>query len=229
MKVRCLALLITLAFLAFTSLAVAHPCKHHDPNHEHCSPATDPVTSLYTVTSTGGTIPHDHGLINHGLISGVDWLDGAAKGDVGYSNLKNSGSGTVDLSYFQHTNGPFSTNGANCFPSGDVPLHSGAISKSKHSSARGMFWFVGSTNDVPGTPVLYLLQLYGVFDNVKKWPPAKNTDSVLTMTAWKIGVENEGQAIKNISCLGEGDTETAPVFHTTIEFTETKITVTRTQ
>ena len=111
----------------------------------------------------------------------------------------------------------------------DVELHSGGLGKSRKSSANGKFWFQGFTNDGSDTPVLYLLQLYGVFDNVKKWPPAENTDSILTMTAWKIGVENEGQAIKNISCLGEGDTETAPVFHTTIEFTETKITVTRTQ
>ena len=225
MKIRFFSLLITLAFLAFSGLAVAHPCKHHEvKTHEHCSPATDPVTSLYTVTSTGGTT----GTHEHGLVWGWDWLDGAAK-SVDYVDFKNVGWGAVNLSYFQALNGPFSTNGVNCFPSVDVQLHAGGFGKSKHSSANGKFWFQGFTNDGSGIPVLYLLQLYGVFDDVKKWPPATNTHTLITMTAWKMSVENEGQEIKNISCLGEGDTETDPVFPTTIIFPETIIKVARTQ
>ena len=78
------------------------------------------------------------------------------------------------------------------------------MGKSKGNSAAATFWFWGYTNDDSETQVLYRAGLKGTFSDSGNWPPATATVQTLTLTDWRIAVENEGREIKAISCLKEG-------------------------
>ena len=57
---------------------------------------------------------------------------------------------------------------------------------------------------VMGIRFFYVLKVFGTFDEDAggnwDWPPTATT--TLTMTSWEMRVENQGSAIKNISCIG---------------------------
>ena len=79
-------------------------------------------------------------------------------------------------------------------------LHQAIIKSGKKGRAEASFWFHGATTNGM-VRVLYLLKLFGTFDNPEDWPSAQK----LTMTDWELTVENEGKKIKGESCSGDGD------------------------
>ena len=48
--------------------------------------------------------------------------------------------------------------------------------------------------------LIYVLKLFGKFEDGMDWPGAQT----LTMDTWELKVENEGKTIKDMSCQGDG-------------------------
>ena len=120
----------------------------------------------------------------------------------------------TNLSFFAALPGdspPFSAaEGAICFPSAPFAIHQGRVQEGRGGRAQAGFWFHGSTHtEVEGefVQVLYNLFLTGVFPGDPLPPTAFNQPIEMTMTAWVLGATNEGKAIKDASCIGEGATD----------------------
>lgn len=119
----------------------------------------------------------------------------------------------TNLSFFAALPGnspPFSADdGAICFPSAPFAIHQGRVQEGRGGRAQAGFWFHGWTHDtVDGVlvKVLYNLLLTGDFPADPLPPTAINQPIEMNMTAWELGATNEGKAIKDISCIGEGAT-----------------------
>jgi hypothetical protein len=125
---------------------------------------------------------------------------------------------STDLPFFaSEFYGDDDNSGALCFPGEehgdfvyeeDYLLHQAQIKEGKKGRAEATFWFHGLTAEVTNpTRVLYALTLYGDFDETKPWPPVDDEHVILMKKGWKMIVENEGKAIKDVSCIDkiEGD------------------------
>ena len=78
------------------------------------------------------------------------------------------------------------------------PLHQAIVKQGRKGRAEASFWFHGATTE--GDEVLYVLNLFGHFaDENAEFPGTAE----LLMDDWELKVENEGKAIKSISCIGE--------------------------
>jgi len=95
-------------------------------------------------------------------------------------------------------------------------LDQGHVIKGKHGRAEAHFWFSGYTEDGPQSgnaeKILYKLLLIGENDRSTPeneafdpdvWPPTANT--TMTMDTWTLSIENERAAIRDMSCVGNGD------------------------
>ena len=210
--------------------AQAHCKKNHTGEHPHCNGDPPPDDGgddgEYSVLiSFFDPHPEDHsgGDADVGYHSGTEpWIEGTGgksinieqappnhpQLDVGFFD---------DLSFFTvpaetdgGNGGPFSGDrGMKCFGSNpfEIPLNPGGhIKKGRGGRAEGHFWFPGFTWDkLEGeqVPVLYLLSVFGQFDP-GDWLPASGNTTRMTMIDWELRVENEGDTVKNISCIGEG-------------------------
>ncbi len=120
--------------------------------------------------------------------------------------------GVLNLSFFDKLLFPNGTEGANCFEAASVPLWGqGYIQRGRGGRADGVFWFMACTNQgtvAPGgvcfTEVLYLLKMFGQFDDLENWTPAPGMTTRLTMTDWEMRVDGGDDTVKNISCIGGG-------------------------
>ncbi len=167
----------------------------------------------FSVATTTGAVSY---------ASGVDpWLENSGGKSISMDHPIHTPRDTglmTDLSFFTmpYPNGPFSgLDGENCFgtleidfSTQDIPLFGGQIKKGRGGRAEGSFYFFASTdNDDPADriEVLYHIKVFGTFDQLNStgWLPSGTT--FLTMTDWEMHVENEGDTVKNISCIGEGD------------------------
>ena len=134
--------------------------------------------------------------------SGTDWVVDSGKDWVRYQHFWDGPQGVLtNLAFFQDA----FTNGASCFPI-STPLFAATLQTGRAGGASAALWFDGHTND-SSTEILYILRLDGVVDDPQNWPPEVGTTNNMMLTDWSMGVENEGKKIKNISCLGEGDTD----------------------
>lgn len=139
---------------------------------------------------------------------------------LGDGSLGHTGVGKfTDLSFFTSLKGLFGDiedvgdipNGAKCFPLDDknilvkTLIHQGSVTQGRGGRAESRFFFDGFTFE-NNVPVLYQLQLFGLFDETEAWPPGTAGHTHVIMKDWVLSVANEGQAIKSISCIGEGET-----------------------
>ena len=173
-----------------------HTCDDPDP------PPNDDGTQLYGLSISGEMVGE-----------GKDWeLLGSRT--IDYKEFfADPAFGVLDLSYFQSSSGPFLLDGPVCFrrpdpssptsPTNPTKLFAANLGKSKGNLAAATFWFWGDTDD-GGTEVLYRAGLKGTFSESGDWPPADGIVKTLTLTKWRMAVENEGKDIKSISCLDEG-------------------------
>ena len=76
--------------------------------------------------------------------------------------------------------------------------------------AQGRFWFEGLTDDGV-TSVLYQLHVTGNFEFASSWP---ENDNLMLLRNWTIDVANEGRSVRNMSCVGSGDSGDGPDFMT---------------
>ena len=204
LRLSTLSLSLAIAVMTLGYVNVASAGKPTCPgDHPSCKEAGD---DGYSVTIEGQVEGHstDNWLLGVGGKKSIGFNDASLGHDVG---------DFTDLSFFTISNGPFGSDGATCFKF-PAELHQATIKQGKGGRAQAAFWFDGKTND-GNTSVLYALALYGLFDPATAWPP-EGTPHVMIMTDWKIIVENEGKAIKSISCIGEGDDDI------TVQITVTK-------
>ena len=88
-------------------------------------------------------------------------------------------------------------------------IRGGGLGTGKKDVAQAQFWFDAKT--FKGLPadedilitLTYQLRYLGTFME-PNWLPAATQTSVLNMTEWRLTATNEGEAIKAISCIGEG-------------------------
>ena len=198
-----LTLFCTFAIFMLAVGGVVMPLQAHCPdleenpdavnsgNHPHCSgESTD--DQLYDVQITGDI-----------LGVGNNW--GAGTNQVGF-NFSNSAGPNGQLSNLGFFRELFGDNGTICFPDDPIPISSVILEKHKRGTAKALIWFWAYTHDINNdTQYLYHLELNGLFTTAKDWPPAES--NTLEMTEWSTHLGNEGNTIKNISCLSSGDTE----------------------
>lgn len=126
---------------------------------------------------------------------------------LGDGSLGHTGVGEfTDLSFFTRVDGDFDEKGATCFQVPTV-IHQGSVAQGRGGRAESRFFFEGFTHtEVAGefVEINYQLQLIGDFVPDDPWPPTDNMTTTLTMTTWELSASNEGQAIKDISCIGKG-------------------------
>jgi len=168
-----------------------YPDAVHSGDHPHCSGgSTD--DQLYDVQITGD-------------IEGVGNNWGAGTKQVGF-NFSNSAGPNGELSNLGFFRGLFGAEGDICFPDDPIPISSVILEKHKRGTAKALIWFWAYTHDTNNlTRYLYHLELNGLFTTAKDWPPAES--NTLEMTEWSTHLGNEGNTIKNVSCLSSGDTE----------------------
>jgi hypothetical protein len=157
------------------------------------SPPSDDGTQLYGLVISGDMvgIGKDWELLGSRTIDYKEFFAAPAFGEL-------------VLDYFRNSSGPFLGDGPKCFVHPDHPkLFAANLGKSKGNLAAATFWFWGDTDDGV-TEVLYRAGLKGTFGVTGDWPPADGIVKTLTLTEWRIAVENEGKDIKSISCLDEG-------------------------
>jgi hypothetical protein len=182
MNTRFLTVLITLTFLGFTVTAIAgKPTNFPDYNVEI------------------------EGAVSGGSIEPWGYNGKQVYSQRGRNELMN-------LDYFRVEFGP---KGLRCFGGTDPTISTnltnqmtnfgGFLRKHKKDAANGMFWFVGSTGDVPPLErkqVLYLLEVTGEFvGGPAGWPENEN---LMSMPNWTLKVENEGKDVARRSCEGSG-------------------------
>jgi hypothetical protein len=169
---------------------------NEDPNHPSC-PGDDNTSDvkLFDVFITGEDVGGD----------GYDWIQDSGQSQVSYKEFwdDDSSGRLIHLDYFQSLwNGA----GATCFPDEIFfpdNIHAALIKKAKKGSAKALIWFWGYTTlGVPGGLVPYQLGLTGSFAS-GGFPPAPEKTSTIDMHHWKMGLANQGQDIKAISCIGE--------------------------
>ena len=205
--VRLSTLSLTIA-IAVMTLGYANPSfadKPSNGDHEHGGGGGGADGAMFRVTildddlAGGSTVAVDE------MGKTIDpWLQGfGGKNSIGLNDASGLDVGTLTGV------GSFTGLGLGpnefCFP-GDIvdphaslfPLHQAFIKPGKKGRAEASFWFHGTTKDGM-VRVLYLLKLIGAFESPEVWPSAQK----LTMTDWELKVENEGKAIKSISCIGE--------------------------
>ena len=204
MKIRFLTILSLLAFLGFSTSAVAHPCQENQEppdTHKHCPDVNDDVGEEYWDVVIAGP---DSG----GGISGVGtlWEYNGRSIDYKTFNGHANATATLNLSYFV---GKFDGHATECFgaPITLKPLHSGGVLKRRKSDAHGKFWFGGYTYDDESgkdiKTVLYLLIVDGEFysGGPEGWP---ENGAVMRMDDWELKVENQGADVADRSCEGSG-------------------------
>ena len=155
-------LLVTTSGLALSLVSApawAH-CPHkNDPNHWHCdddgSAGTD---NKYDLQITGAVLGH----------SGDGWFT-TSKSAIGYSNPLENGGALTDLSYFEDAFSTFSM-GTLCFGTSPGSLIGGNL-RERRGKAEGMFVFEANAFDEDGTPVDYVLKVFGDFQEGVAWPP----------------------------------------------------------
>ena len=186
-------LVIVVGLLLVSPLALAKPVCPNDPDLKW--PKCEPTG--------GGSTPRYYNVdIDVPMVGGgTNWRgdrDVNYKGfwDTAYSNA------SLDLTYFQGA----IPDGADCFPDSTNVLTQVILSDTS-KGAKAQFWFPGTTTD--GIGVLYYLMLYkGTLENESTWPPTVGSKSTMDMKFWKMRVSNEGNTIKQKSCLKEdGDFE----------------------
>ena len=202
--IKQLTLFCTFAIFMLAVGGVVTPLQAHcvtdDPNavhsgdHPHC-PGGSTDDQLYDVEITG-------------FISGVGNNWGAGKKQVGF-NFSNSAGPNGQLSNLDFFRGLFGAEGIICFPDETIEISSVILEKHKRGTAKALIWFLAYTHDPTNkTQYLYHLELNGLFtgpNGSKDWPPASS--NTLEMTEWSTHLGNEGNTIKNVSCLSSGDTE----------------------
>jgi len=196
--------IIIMLALIVSGIALAEPPDPKCPgDHPSCKEAG---ADGYSVTIEGDVDgkSEDNWLLGVGGKNSIGFNAATAGHDVG---------DFTSLHFFTGSDSPFGSVGATCF-SVPAELTQATIKQGKGGRAQAAFWFDGKTDDGI-TSVLYALALFGLFDTETAWPP-EGTPHVMMMTDWKIIVENEGKAIKSISCIGEGDDDI------TVQITVTK-------
>jgi hypothetical protein len=167
-----------------------NPDPVHSGDHPHCrdEPTDD---QLYNVKITG-------------YINGVGDNWGAGQKQIGF-NFSNSAGPNGQLSNLVNFRLLFGNDGITCFPDDPIDISSVILEKHKRGTAKALIWFWAYTREPGNTEqYLYHLELNGLFDEAKDWPPLSS--NILKMTEWSTHLGNEGNTIKNISCLSSGDT-----------------------
>ena len=202
-RLRLSTLSLTMAIVVMTlgyatpSFAAKPGACDQDPPHPSCKTGDDTDGAAFNVDigASGDALQGGSG--------GNPWLQGVGgKNSIGLNDASPAGLDVGTLTGVAALTDEDTT----CFPTdflsphtASFQLHQAFIKSGKKGRAEASFWFHGKTflDDVR---VLYLLKLFGEFESGKEWPGAQT----LTMTDWELKVENEGKAIKMISCQGEG-------------------------
>ena len=213
-----LAVALGLGFALSSAPAFADP-----PPHSHGGGGGDEATYRVTISMMDPPIV---GL--EGMSGGADWIQSGKlieptdPGDVG---------DLTSLSFFTEADFPFpGMRGSSCFDDADgdpqtIPLFGGFLKQGRRGRAEDWFWFSASTFDTlpdgsEPTP-RYLLRMVGEFDQLADWPPAIETPMTMTMTDWELKIEAPEDAVKSISCIGEGGQGAGEQFTVEIEVVRT--------
>ncbi len=113
----------------------------------------------------------------------------------------------LDLSFFSDPiestgNDPIDPTG-NCFAGAPVIFTSMTISQEKDGSPIVQYWFTGFGNDVTGTKVDYLLEMFGGTEDINgKWRPTMDSPlTVVDLRSWEMSINGKLE----IACIGEGN------------------------
>ena len=90
-----------------------------------------------------------------------------------------------------------------CFESGPYtgPLQIREAKKNADHTAEAWFWFEADGNDDPTTTdIVYLLKMFGTFEDGVPWLPTVGKSNKLTLDAWEMGIE--GNKFKDVACTG---------------------------
>ena len=194
---RLSTLSLTLAIAAF-SLGYVNPSFAGKPdsggNHNHGGGSTGDDDATYEVFIDGDRLT--------GIsLQAFPWSGGG--GNKTISGRQHNAGVLTNLNIFSElVGGPFTEiQGAACFPPNtDFPLEAGIITKKK-GDAEVSLWFKANTWDNSDTTLFYQLHFTGDFES--DWLPVVSTD--ITMNSWSLTATNEGNDIKAISCIGEGN------------------------
>ena len=189
LRLSTLSLTLAIAVITLGYMNVASAAKPDCPgDHPSCKEAGGAAGYIVTIV----------GDVEGG--STENWLGGSKGVGLNDAGVHDGVGLFTDLSYFESWDFD-GNNGDLCFLGADYLLHQAQIKQGKKGRAEAAFWFHGETTT--GIRVLYALTLYGDFDPNVAWPPV-NVEHKIMMNRWKMIVENEGKAIKDDSCIGEG-------------------------
>jgi hypothetical protein len=168
----------------------------------------DPDFEWPKCESTGGdSTTRYYNVEIEGFISGVGNIWGSGNKQVGF-NFSDSAGPNGQLSSLGDFRDLFGTYGILCFPDDPINISSVILEKHKRGTARALIWFWAYTRDDNVTLHQYHLELNGLFTGAtgaNDWPPLES--NTLEMTEWSTHLGNEGNTIRNVSCLSSGDTE----------------------
>ena len=89
------------------------------------------------------------------------------------------------------------------------PLQVGKSKKNDIYPAHAWFWFYGEGKG-EATDILYLLKMYGTFEDGALWPPPTVNETIeITLIDWELTTENKRD--KNKACTGNGNFSTNAV------------------
>ena len=110
-----------------------------------------------------------------------------------------------------------------CFPSSGTytgPLQIREAKKNADHTAEAWFWFEADGNDDPTTTdIVYLLKMFGTFEDGAPWLPTVEFSNTLALVAWEMGIE--GNKFKDVACTGNGPIGN-DTFLTTVSVVRTK-------
>ncbi len=186
-------------------------CKGKHADYEpHCGGGTEPPSSevdpVYSVDIREDMLGHSgvHWRAGFGGKNALGLNDSLPDGfDVGeITDLSLLTKGLIDVNFTDFEVG-------NCFQpyifhTGRFAIHQALIKKGKGGRAEGSIWLHGFTKDGV-VEVLYVLKLFGYFEQNKEWPPLDGAHSVM-MIDWELTIERGSKEITNNSCIGEGET-----------------------
>ena len=136
--------------------------------------------------------------------SGTDWFEtkiGRSPAAEHYPGTGSAGE-IVDLSYFDDV---FSFPRAlNCFGTDPVDLYSAILQKNVRKDLAATYFFFNGKTDDGETTVLYMLRMWGTFDESDDWLP--EVTNTMNLTTWRLAMEDPYRSqYSNVSCVGEGE------------------------
>ena len=202
LRLSTFSLTLAIAVFAFSHV---NPASAEKPG-ANCDPMAGPVHSSCKDDEGGDDAIYDVDITGLVTFSSQNhWITGSGRNKIvpGATHTGTFTDMTPLAAFFgDDSDTDQVSDGVECFlaPFQDL-VFAAHITQGKGGRIEVGLWFGGKTWE--GDDILYVLFLFGPRGQ-EQWPPDPDQTTVINIIDWDLSVSNEGQAIKDISCIGEG-------------------------